>query len=112
MYASRATFFRLFSATKYARQNTEHTIRTAWKASSVMVAEAYVGGAEIGPYNHIERMEPNRVIIPEKAIAEVRRAKGAVLLVSQAERAGQIEELPETARVRAMYRTKVRSEAG
>ena len=77
-----------------------------------MVAEAYVGGAEIGPYNHIERMEPHRVIIPEKAIAEVRRAKGAVLLVSQAERAGQIEELPETARVRAMYRTKVRSEAG
>ena len=76
-----------------------------------MVAEVYAGGGDIGPYSHDEKMAPSCITVAEKAIAEVRRRKGAVLLVSQAARAGWVEEVPETARDRAMYRTKVRSEA-
>ena len=76
-----------------------------------MVAEVYAGGGDIGPYNHDERMAPNCVTVAAKAIADVRRIKGAVLLDSHAARAGWIEEAPETARDRDMYRIKIRPEA-
>ena len=88
MYSSRATFFRLFWITKYAKVDIAHRRMLTWQASRAMVAEVYAGGAEIGPYNHDERMAPNCVTVAAKAIADVRRIKGAVLLDSHALRAG------------------------